>query len=132
MCSCRRLSYLEGSGAEEDDVGWALAPFASGKAGYAGCGGDPTHAARVRGSLFMIAAEIGAAIRPPVAEPSGTMARGRSNPIHSPATKSGVTPTNQALVVPFVVPVFPATGPERATRSNSCPSRPGIMFPVGD
>src|SRR5689334_13472768 len=49
---------------------------------------------RERGNAFNTAAQIGAAIRPPVAEPSGKIGCGRSKPIHTSATKSGVTPTN--------------------------------------
>src|SRR5262245_20033648 len=55
-----------------------------------------------------ICAQIGAARDPPAAP--GVIVRGRSKPIHTPATRSCVIPTNQTSVLSFVVPVFPATG----------------------
>ena len=45
---------------------------------------------------------------PPVA-PDIT-GRGVSNPIHTPASSSGVYPTNHTSVLSLVVPVFPAAG----------------------
>src|SRR5688500_20322826 len=69
-----------------------------------------------------MAPQIGAASEPPAAP--GMIVFGRSNPSHTPATRSGVIPMNQTSVLSLVVPVLPATGSSGGTKRRTAPPGP--------